>query len=304
MRVKSVLSLLLMLLALVVTTFSCKKEKSSTPTNPINPSQNEIIGYINGLYSVTPNTQVCFSKGNLQYQASTNTWRFAENQWDIIGDDNANLSSDYDGWIDLFGWGTSGYNHGAVCYQPWSTSINNDDYNAYGTPDYSLFDSSGQADWGFNPISNGGNTENQWFTLTRDEWKYVLDTRNTESGIRYAKASVNGINGLLLLPDNWNDSIYYLNDVNTGSSIYDSNIIDSTAWTNAFEANGVVFLPASGNRAETWVSDVNSETNYWSATSCVNGWAYSVSIDYNDLDPTLFIDRALGVCVRLVHTVE
>ena len=87
MKTKSYLFLLVMLFALGITTFSCKKEKSSTPTNPINPSQNEIIGYINGLYSVTPNTQVCFSKGNLQYQASTNTWRFAENQWDIIGAD-------------------------------------------------------------------------------------------------------------------------------------------------------------------------------------------------------------------------
>ena len=26
-----------------------------------------------------------FSKGNLQYRASTNTWRFAEHQWDFVG---------------------------------------------------------------------------------------------------------------------------------------------------------------------------------------------------------------------------
>ena len=29
--------------------------------------------------------QIIFSQGNLQYQASTDTWQFAENQWDIVG---------------------------------------------------------------------------------------------------------------------------------------------------------------------------------------------------------------------------
>ena len=73
--------------------------------------------------------KVIFSQGNLQYQASTGTWRFAENQYDYVGNatlgnvyengvkcNNALISDSYTGWIDLFGWGTSGYNHGAVCY--------------------------------------------------------------------------------------------------------------------------------------------------------------------------------------------
>ena len=40
-----------------------------------------------------PEKKVHFSKGNLQYQASTNTWRFAEKQYDIIGDANKNFSA-------------------------------------------------------------------------------------------------------------------------------------------------------------------------------------------------------------------
>lgn len=36
-----------------------------------------------GSFSVAQYKKVYFSHGNLQYQASTNTWRFAENQWDI-----------------------------------------------------------------------------------------------------------------------------------------------------------------------------------------------------------------------------
>ena len=73
--------------------------------------------------------QVFFSQGNLQYQASTNLWRFAENQYDAIGEANSAISSTNDGWIDLFGWGTSGYDNTAsdpfaINYQPWSTSKN------------------------------------------------------------------------------------------------------------------------------------------------------------------------------------
>ena len=106
-------------------------------------------GAIDGLFSVGENQQVYFSKGNLQYRASTNTWRFANHQFDFVGGtlnegseyaevfgnvyengikcSNNRISSDYSGWIDLFGWGTSGYNHGANSYQPWSTSQNNSD---------------------------------------------------------------------------------------------------------------------------------------------------------------------------------
>ena len=133
------------------------------------------MGAINGLFTINADgNQVYFSQGNLQYQASTNTWKFAENQYDYIGDANSNISSTYSGWIDLFGWGTSGYNHGANCYQPWSTSTSNSDYYAYGYWQYNLYDETGQADWGFNAINNGGNTNGIWRTLTWDEGNYVL----------------------------------------------------------------------------------------------------------------------------------
>ena len=145
-------------------------------------------GAINGLFSVSGSRQVYFSKGNLQYQASTNTWKFAESQYDYIGDANSNISSSYDGWIDLFGWGTSGY-HDAndpynVNYQPWSSSdsLLDNEYNSYGygpssnMPDMNLTGTSANYDWGVNnPISNGGNTANQWRTLTQPEWSYILN---------------------------------------------------------------------------------------------------------------------------------
>ena len=52
--------------------------------------------------------KVYFAKGNLQYQASTDTWRFAEHQWDYIGEGNKDITSTNSGWTDLFKWGVSG----------------------------------------------------------------------------------------------------------------------------------------------------------------------------------------------------
>jgi uncharacterized repeat protein (TIGR02543 family) len=80
-------------------------------------------GATNARFSVRANKMVRFSRGNLQYQASTNTWRFAENQYDTIGADNTNISATNTGWIDLFGWGTGS--------NPTNTSTNNGDYSSF-----------------------------------------------------------------------------------------------------------------------------------------------------------------------------
>ena len=46
-----------------------------------------------GVFSVSADKQVTFSKGNLQYTQSTDTWSFAENQYDIIGEENIQNTS-------------------------------------------------------------------------------------------------------------------------------------------------------------------------------------------------------------------
>lgn len=63
-------------------------------------------GVLSGKFSVSASQKVHFSQGNLQYKASTNTWRFAAEQYHCVGSNNANISPSYNGWIDLFGWGT------------------------------------------------------------------------------------------------------------------------------------------------------------------------------------------------------
>lgn len=267
--------------------------------SPIPPSSVP-EGAINGLFTINENgDQVYFSQGNLQYQASTNTWRFAEHQWDYVGADwlgvvygnvfengvqcdNNLISPTYDGWIDLYCYGTSGYNHGAVCYQPWSISEDNSDYYAYGNSTYNLNDQTGQADWGYNAISNGGNTENIWRTLTIDEWDFVLFTRTTTTGFRYAKANVCGINGVILFPDNWDGSLYSVNNSNIDDVDFSGNIINNSDWVSIFETHGAVFMPVTGTRL------VHSSTSfregmYWSAT-----YRHSDAINILYFSPTFF----------------
>lgn len=265
-------------------------------------------GAINGLFSVSATQQVYFSKGNLQYQASTNTWRFAENQYDVAGDNaNSNISQSYSGWIDLFGWGTSGFNHGAVCYQPWSTSTNTSDYYAYGNSIYNLNDQTGKADWGYNSISNGGNTTNTWRTLSKEEWVYVFQTRFTTSGIRFAMAMVNGMRGVILLPDDWSSSYYTLNNTNSNSADFSSNIISASVWSNNVQSHGAVFLPAAGVRYdEVPVTNGGYVGGFWSSASYSGtGTAYIMGFGIGQVFGTNYIEnRNHGLSVRLVRSAQ
>lgn len=232
----------------------------------------------NGVFSVGPSTKVNFSKGNLQYQASTGTWRFAEHQWDVIGGANSSISSNNVRWIDLFGWGTGNNPNNS------STIWNN----------YGSF-----SDWGNNKISNGDHKN--WHTLTYDEWMYVFNKRNTSSGLRYAKAIVNGVNGVVLLPDNWDSSIFRLNGANKLSVSFNINNITQTEWCKILEANGAVFLPAAGCRNGTSISCVGSEGRYWSATYLGVGTAYNLKFNDSYLGYSGYDDkRSCGFSVRLV----
>ena len=271
------------------------------------PQNNETpTGAINGLFSMSDSTQVYFSQGNLQYIGSADVpyWKFADNQWDYFGTTTGQNSNAENVDRDLFGWGTSGYDHGAVCYQPWSTNSNNNQYYVYGAYNYNLYDQTGQADWGYNAISNGGNTENSgWRTLTAEEWVYVFNTRSTTSGIRYAKATVNGVGGVILLPDDWNESTYSLSNTNISTASFSSNTISATQWMT-LENSGAVFMPAAGYRSGTSVSYEGSYGYYWSATYRSSYYAYFLDFKDSGLTPGYHYYRRVGRSVRLVRAAE
>jgi hypothetical protein len=238
-------------------------------------------GALPGVFSVSYTKQVKFSQGNLQYQASTDTWRFAEHQYDMVGmgygltdeeercyvggtvlnSDNREISSTYTGWIDLFGWGTGD--------NPTNASENDEDYSTF-------------VDWGVNKISNGGNQVNLWRTLTKDEWSYLLNSR-LNAGAKKGVAYVNGINGLVLLPDDWTlpDGAHFTSGCadREGPQYYKGvNSYTISEW-QVMESAGAVFLPAAGRRNGTSVRIVGAYGSYYSSTYYNSHHAYYVSFD-------------------------
>lgn len=246
-------------------------------------------------FSISETRQVVFSPGNLQYCPKKDIWRFAEKQYDYIGEENIYISQDYEGWIDLFGWGTG----------------NNPTLNTIDTRDYTTF-----TDWGINSIS--GYPQNTWRTLTNDEWNYLLFLRPNASAY-YTVAQVNGTNGLILLPDNWTvpKDIVIASGMNTYVPGENYNLNDYAAYQTftaaewkKLEKNGAVFLPASGWRwqdgvygTETKVSQLQEFGQYWSSTPATAyyelGKAYRLAFGSG----YLYIDisfMVVGYNVRLV----
>ena len=266
-------------------------------------------GALQGVFSVGESTTVYFSQGNLQYIGSAETpyWKFADHQWDCLGATTGQNSYNQNVDRDLFGWGTSGYDHGANCYQPWSTSVDYKDYYAYGDPTSNLFDQTGRADWGYNTISNGGDQLARWRTLAREEWSYLFNTRATSSGIRYARACVNDVNGVILLPDDWQTSYYSLNSPNVQDASFSNNVISAEQWA-ALEQHGAVFLPAGGRRSTKTLYDVGTSGYYWSASYRINpntnNFAQALYFTSSSTNPEYAPTRANGQSVRLVRSTQ
>lgn len=284
--VKRIITCITCIGVLSILLFSCKTESSIPKTDNTvdtnNLSSQVIAGKLNGLFSVSKTKKVQFSQGNLQYQASTNTWRFAENQWDFCGKNNENISPTYDDWIDLFGWGTGD--------NPTKHSKNNNDYRSY-------------TDWGESLLSNSANI---WHNLTIEEWEYVFDRRNTDSGIRFVKAVVNNVNGIILFPDDWEVNMYELTNINNSSSSFLSNNISKNDWIGSFETNGAVFLPAAGYREYDITSFINVSGEYWSS-SCHDyrdNSIYRVFFNNAYLNTCYFHFACTGLSVRLVSDAE
>ncbi len=294
-------------------------------------------GGIDGAFTINKEgNRVCFSQGNLQYNPNSGIWRFAENQYDLLVTERemtftnpynsrgfervaivtSNYSKDYDGWIDLFGWGTSGWNSGVKAFYPYDTCHYSDYLNK------SLTDEFANADWGvFNSISNGGNDVGLWRTLTRDEWDYICNKRRTDSGIRFVKATVSGVKGVVLVPDNWKkdkckiykhlgivfdnekQDMFELYNHNKSDSAFDSNVISSSSWS-LLEISGCVFLPAAGFRLKDIIESIGYLGAYWSSTTYDNVAAYCASFTESEFTPTNRFFRQEGLSVRLVAPLE
>ena len=245
-----------------------------------------------GPFSVSETKTVMFSSGNLQYQPSTKTWRFAEHQWEVIGEgNNLNIPIPSASWIDLFGWGTGN--------NPTRISTNNDDFSTF-------------MEWGVNAISNGGNEAKMWRTLTKNEWWYLFHGRKNAEKL-FGLGTVNGVQGTILLPDDWATpsggaftpstekglvwtGSYYSNSNNDN---YSHNSYMASEW-DKMESAGAVFLPAAGDRICDGSVYLLSEGLYWSSMPDGSEYAwylyfYSSRVNMNNNY------RCGGLSVRLVR---
>ena len=244
---------------------------------------------LHGQFSVAADRKVSFSKGNLQYMASTGTWRFAEHQYDIEGNDNASISSSYADYIDLFGYGTSGHNSKT----PYMTSTTASEYISSDL----VGETNKLYDWGRKNYTTDVDTA--YRVLTAAEWKYLLTQRTNASSLR-AQATVAGVRGWVILPDDWvkpGDVTFST----TSLTNYGSNIISADDWVK-MENAGAVFLPAAGQRSGTTVSGLSESAttgtgNYWSSTA-----GKGITFTYNTVNADATIDRSTGLSVRLVQT--
>ncbi len=247
-----------------------------------------------GVFSVSADKQVAFTKGNLQC-SGVNTgnyvWSFAENQYDMLGTDNVSGSALADK-IDLFGWSANN----TTAKWGISTSENNADYAG----DF--------VDWGTNIVSTS--VPNTYRTLTSDEWKYLFNTRTNASekkGIARINLNNDGsqyANGIILLPDWWTLPAGVTFKSGLAGSYADYQTFTLAEWQQ-LEAAGAVFLPAAGYRSGSNVDAVQVYGFYSSATTYDNSYfpnfAYFLRFTSNQvLAATGGTGRYYGQAVRLV----
>ncbi len=240
--------------------------------NDATPNQTDGLTFVYPVpvpvFSVSATKTVVFAPGNLQYKSGEG-WRFAEHQYDYIG------AWDATDWVDYFGWGTWGEGK-----DPLLTSTDNADY-----------------EWStdFQGTLNG---HNDWYTLSNDEWIYLFQIRTNASSL-YGTGTVNGVNGVIILPDGSELSI------NTSHNSWSNNTIDAATWNSIYEAEGAVFLPGAGRRSGTGVGYIGAGV-YWSSTpqSSDSQRAHDILFNNGTLSVGDVSRRFFGYSVRLVKDVQ
>ena len=290
-----------------------------------------------GLFTINArNKKVFFSKGNLQWSydngathavngggTAAGTWRFAEHQYIIIGDASGNnffetTRSTQNAWIDLFGWGTSGWNNGNSYYQPYCVN-KGDSGDGYGygpkggsSISFDLTGAYSNADWGvYNAILNGGNEAGIWHVFSSGQWDTVLTKRscstiNSVANSRFAKAKVCGVQGIILFPDFYihPEGVTLPTGINsTSSEGWYGNTYDASSWLK-MEGQGAVFLPVTGRTATDRVENINYGY-YWSSSyynyPSQYYKAYNLYFASGTMTSENNLGRFFGFSVRLVQ---
>ena len=256
------------------------------------------------LFSVAEGEKVTFAPSNLQYIVSQDKWQFAEHPWSYRG--IANLSKPdtvpyfstewyskdnaLSDTIDLFCWGAD-------------AELLPSEEEAYIKKDF--------IDWGdFIQDKNA-----KWRTLTSDEWEYLLTERKNANKL-YGVAEVNGVGGIVLLPDGWTQPAQLNVEFIPGWYGYGGTgawaahqTFNKRQW-HILQQSGAVFLPAAGKRGYTFshitdqwdllvVKEIQTLGNYWTKDLNIYGEPMTFSFKPNKIQ--IYSNEAFdGSCVRLV----
>ena len=258
-------------------------------------------GALHGVFTVDADgKQVVFSKSNLAFERGSREWLFRDYQYSTVERDASYIGTNCSACstITLFSWGQTGYNHGAVSYIPDETTTMQDGFFVYGDPTCNLYDHSGQADWGYVVIRNGGKINKQWRTLRIEEWNYLFAER-PGAAQKYGRAIVNNtFKGVVILPDEWvaPEGIEFAYGSETACEDNSYSIDD---WRR-MQAAGAVFLPYAGYRFNFSAFDAGKAAYYWSSTAMNSRNAYMVYVTDTRCVFQQKYQRNSGISVRLV----
>lgn len=261
-----------------------------------------------GEFSVSSTKRVKFSKGNLQavigsgptdtYNYTASSWKFAEHQYNIIGNTAGNNSFAVGTMVDLFGWvgASATWNTYGLCTNTTSS------YNPY----YGINqDEELKTDWGSisGVVSACGSG---WYSLSTFEWLYLFSQR-VGSSSKYGQCQIETesgiVTGMLLIPDSWSKPSNCT--VKTGNGAFNRVTYSATAAsgaTNAWcdmEAAGAVFLPAAGYRQGLSTGRVGEYGYYWSSPSVAED-AFCIYFSSGSRSIQNYSTRFIGYSVRLV----
>jgi len=238
-------------------------------------------GELEGVFSISATKKVHFSRGNLYYDTKKGTWQFEEKQYQY-------RTAIADNKVGSFYWSKKDSVSFAASYSDPSASAS----DVLFTNDPS---DATKANSAFTVYGSKG----VWRTLTGSsggEWDYLLCKRKvngaTGEGHAFQRATVCGVYGLIIYPDNYTSQ--------TGESNY-----SSSQWT-AMEAAGCVFLPAAGNRLTSSTAHENTTGTYLSSIAATAAGSYylNFSAGYFGQNEINVLRGLCGMSIRLVKDAE
>ncbi len=249
--------------------FTTKSLNAATSVNTVCQLAGPPIGGLFGEFSVSDSRKVYFSSGIL-YSSLYSEFFFEENQYD------SSSGICYPFWI-YYGGG----NFLLAYYNEVQYDIN--------TPKDVFYTNNGvtssRDDF---TVNIGGEKQRGWRTLSSDELKYLFNTRTVNGGTGNGKSySLNitygGKMGLVIYPDDY-----------TGEPLNSMVTV---------LPDGVVFLPALGQRDGDKYSGDGKFGCYWASNTYFSREAYSLYFTSDEFQ-IKHTSRALGGSVRLVTDVK